>query len=81
MGERIMTTSKYDVLTKQDKCLVDAEISEENTQAQKFGIEGFSDPKLTEMRREVLSRPDLIEQMEGYGRLGKAPWAKCVPTP
>jgi hypothetical protein len=75
-----MTTSKYNSLAPQDKCMVDATISEENNLSKQYAM-GVDDPKLTDLRKELLSSVERIKQMEGYAHDGKAPWAKCLPKP
>ena len=74
-----MTTSKYNSLTPQDQCLVDASMSAIDEASQKTGI--VFDKDQTAMMKEITSGPDAIKQVEGYARKGIAPWAKCLPKP
>jgi hypothetical protein len=79
-GGHIMATAKYNSLSPQDKCLVDAGVSEVNRLSQENRLPFFDNEKL-DIIKEAASRPDVIKQVEGYAHEGKAPWAKCLPKP
>jgi hypothetical protein len=81
VGCSYMATTKYNNLSPTAKCMVDAEIAEENGQAERLGIRSLDDPRFTDIRKEGLSDAEMIKQMEGYAQEGKAPWAKCLLKP
>ena len=67
---RIIPTQKYSSLSSQDQCLVDASVSEITSIGQRAGV-AFNNEE-TNVLKEAVSTPDMVKELEGRAREGKA---------